>query len=48
MNRQAPAFFAAQADAYLQAGSGGFFLTPYKTGNGSASDASLSVQVRHA
>ncbi len=42
---QAPAYFAAQEDAYLQPGSGGLFLTPYKTGNGSASDPALSVQV---
>ena len=30
----------------VQPGSGGLFLTPYKTGNGSASDPALSVQVR--
>jgi hypothetical protein len=43
-----PAFFAAQEDAYMQPGSGGFFLTPYKTEAGSSSDPTLSFQVsRH-
>ena len=42
---QVPAFFAAQEDAYMQPGSGGFFLTPFKTEAGSSSDPTLSFQV---